>query len=127
MKVKDIYKASVMLVTAAADMEEYQEIALDMFNICLGRCFQENNHLREYKGKSKLENIPQVSSLDEDMPYEDEFATGLKYGLAAEIMIADADMDEGKHSAYMQLFTTEVNKWASKGIEESVEDVYATD
>ena len=125
MTVKDIYAASVVLRTGATDTSEYKEVAVTLFNMCLGRCFDENNHLRQIKEKEKLKEIPFVSQLEDGMPYETELATALKYGLAAEMLIADSDMDEGKHSIYMQMFASEINKLAMKAIEESVVDVYA--
>lgn len=125
MTVNDIYKTSVVLTTGANDTSEYKEVAIPLFNLCLGRCFAENNQLRTVKGKEILKEIPQVASLDDDLPYEAEFATALRYGLAAEILIADSDMDEGKHSIYMQLFASEVNRLGMRAVEESVVDVYA--
>ena len=127
MTVKDIYKTSVILATGVNEPDEYKEIAVEMFNLCLGRCFKENNHLRTVKGKGKLKEPVQVKSLDEDLPYEIELATGLKYGLAAEIMTADSEIDEGRHTIYMQQFTDEVNKWGHIAVEESVVDVYGND
>ena len=127
MTVKDIYKTSVILATGVNEPDEYKEIAVEMFNLCLGRCFKENNHLRTVKGKEKLKEPVQVKSLDEDLPYEIELATGLKYGLAAEIMTADSEIDEGRHTIYMQQFTDEVNKWGHIAVEESVVDVYGND
>lgn len=125
MTVNDIYKTSVVLATGTNDTGEYSEVAVALFNLCLGRCFKENNHLRTVKNKDVLKTAPQVNTLEEEMPYEEEFATALKYGLAAEILIADSDMDEGKHSIYMQIFSNEVNKLGMKAVEESVVDVYA--
>lgn len=125
MKVNDIYSTSVMLVTGAKDESEYKDIAVPLFNLVLSKCFNENNHLRRFKEKDALKEIPTVGSLNDEIPYEDEFATALKYGLAAELHIADADMDDGKHSIYLQMFANEVNKWAMKAVEESVVDVYA--
>ena len=125
MTVKDIFNTSVVLVTGESEAPEYEGVAVPLFNLCLGRCFKENNHLRMVKGKEKLDKPVYVKSLDEEVPYEEEFFTGLTYGLAAEIMTADSDMDEGKHSIYMQIFTDEVNKWGHVAIEESVVDVYA--
>ena len=125
MTVKDIYSASVVLATGANEADEYKEVAVTLFNMCIGKCFNENNHIRQINKKEKLEKVPFVGSLDDEMPYEDEFITALKYGLAAEIMIADGDMDEGKHSIYMQMFTSEVNKLGMQAVEESVVDVYA--
>lgn len=125
MKVNDIYSTSVMLVTGAKDESEYKDIAVPLFNLVLSKCFNENNHLRRFKEKDELKEIPIVARLDDEVPYEDEFAAALKYGLAAELHIADADMDDGKHSIYLQMFANEVNKWAMKAIEESVVDVYA--
>lgn len=125
MTVKEIYSTSVVLVTGAKDESEYKEIAVPLFNLVMSKCFNENNHLRLFKGKDALKEIPVVNSLEDEVVYEDEFASALKYGLAAELLIADADMDEGKHSIYMQMFANEVDKWASKAIEESVVDVYA--
>ena len=125
MTVNDIYTASVVLATGANEADEYEEVAVTLFNMCIGKCFDENNHIRQLNSKEKLKTVPFVKNLSDQMPYEDEFATALKYGLAAEILIADADMDEGKHSIYMQIFTSEVNKLAKKAVEESVVDVYA--
>lgn len=125
MTVNDIYKTSAVLATGATDVSEYSEIAVPLFNLVLGRCFNENNHLRTVKSKEVLKEVPQVEKLEDELPYEAEFATALRYGLAAEILIADSDMDEGKHSIYMQLFASEVNRLAMKAVEESVVDVYA--
>ena len=125
MTVKEIYEASTVLATGANEAAEYEEIAVTLFNLCLGKIFNENNHIRQINKKEKLTKVPFVQNLSDEMPYEDEFITALKYGLAAEIMIADGDMDEGKHSIYMQMFTSEVNKLGMLAVEESVVDVYA--
>ena len=127
MTVKDIYKASVILATGEADMDAYAGIAVELFNLCLGKCFKENNHLRLINGKSPLVEMETVKSLDDYMPYETELATALKYALAAEILIADGETDEGKHIIYTQMFTNEVNKWGHMAIEERVVDVYGAD
>ena len=78
------------------------------------------------KGKAKLENIPAAASLDDEFNFEEELAAAFAYGWASRLLIADSDIDEGRHIIYQNFYTTMVYTWR-KATEEAVEDSYAVD
>lgn len=125
MKLNEIYTRAVNLC-GSNDTGEYMDFALAAVNQLYGEAFYENNSLRRSKGKAKLENIPTAVSLDEEFAFEEELAAAFAYGWASRLLIADSDIDEGRHIIYQNFFTTMVNTWR-KATEEAVEDSYAVD
>ena len=119
-----IFKETVHLC-GSTDNDEYMEFAVTTFNMLMADCFNENNHLRQINGKEKLKIPPRIENLDDELPCEEELRAILPYGWAAKLLIAFDDMDEGKHSIYLQMFNNNLQGICNKAVEESVVDVYA--
>ncbi|MBR5559010.1 MAG: hypothetical protein IKU72_02040 [Oscillospiraceae bacterium] len=96
------------LLTAAAalffetDLSAYSEIALPFVNMILNECFEANNRIRRRSGKESLTTVPVLTSLYEQVPYEERLVRlALPYGLAAKLIYDEQD------SARMNYFLSE--------------------
>lgn len=122
MKAGEILDAALALMfetrQSAAD---YVEFAPRTLNMLLPETLGINNRLRGLAGKEPLEAAPAVSSLDDEIPYEEPLCrAALPWGLAAWLLMGD---EEGRAPDYMVMYTRAVNE-VMKLAPEQVEDVY---
>lgn len=122
--IEELFKETVHLC-GSTDMDEYMDFSITTFNMLMVDCFNENNHMRLINGKEKLNTAPRIENLSEQLPCEEQLRAALPYGWAAKLLIASDDMDEGKHTIYLQMFNNSLASLTNKAVEESVEDVYA--
>jgi len=122
--IEKLFEETVHLC-GSTDTMEYEEFAVTAFNMLMGDCFNENNHLRLIAGKEKLKTAPRIEKLTDALPCEEQLWAALPYGWAAKLLIASDDMDEGKHTIYLQMFNNSLNSLCNKAVEESVVDAYA--
>jgi len=120
---KEVYLAALALLfeteETAGDAEDH---APSLINALLGDLFSINNMLREEAGKERLLEIPALSSLTEDVPYEDKLVRGcMPYGLAARIVYDDDDM--AKVDYFTQLYAAAANAF-SRARSRRIKDVY---
>ena len=93
MKVKEIYENALALNISRMEEEEDMEFfAIKLFNILLAETRAYNNQMRIYKGKKPLDAV-KVTSLEDEMPYEDEFYAPLSYGLASKLLGAQEEIN----------------------------------
>lgn len=117
------------LLTAAAvlcgtpDTEDYEDYNAAALSLQMEELFKKNNFLRKYKGIEALISVPNTSDVTANFAYEDELAPAFKYGLAAKLIMADRDMDEGLQNMYLSLYNESLAS-ALPIVEESVVDVY---
>ena len=117
------------LLTAAAvlcgtpDKDDYEDYNTVVMILQLEELFKKNNFLRQYKGKEVLSAVPSAQDTTAVFAYEDELAPAFKYGLAAKLIMADRDMDEGLQNMYLSLYNENLAS-ALPLVEESVVDVY---
>ncbi len=78
--------------------------ALVHINMVLAETFTINNRLRRKAGLNELENIPKLTQLTEQVPYEEELTRQvLPYGLAAKLYFEQED------NSRLTLFLQEYN------------------
>lgn len=104
------------------DTEEFEEFAIPMLNVILAETFYVNNSLRSAAGKNKLDDIPQIIDLNDELVYENYLLlNAFPYGLAAKIMLDDTDLNKMAflHNQYVNAITT-----CSRVIASDIIDVY---
>lgn len=91
MTVNDIYTAALALLGEFPEQDsESVTVMISLLNTLIADCFDINNTLRIYKGKEKLDDIPFIESLDDEVVYEPELCRdGLVYGLASLLILED--------------------------------------
>lgn len=100
---------------------EYSPYFLNTANLLLSENFSLNNALRALKGKEPLLDIPQITSLYDDIVYEDEFTLAiLPYGVAGYIYTDD---DKSIGQAYKNKYEYERARIIKSGYED-IKDVY---
>lgn len=98
MTVKDIYDITKQIMFEKPSSTIYDNYLIANLNRLLAELFHENNMCRMFFGKPRLEEIPQISSRDDEIPFEPEYALNvLPLGLAARFAIDD---DLNKYSIY---------------------------
>ncbi len=74
------------------DASYYAGAALPCINTLLAENFEQNNRLRSFAGLDELGAIPQVSGLDETLPYENVLVyRAFAYGLGAKLFVDERD------------------------------------
>ena len=92
MLIKEIYENALALnIARMDDDEELEFFGIKLFNILLHETKACNNCIRIHKGLEKLEEVPTVISLSDEMPYEEELYAPLSYGLASKLMAAQEE------------------------------------
>lgn len=98
--------------TDASD-ETYQALAVPYINTVLAEAFNCNNRIRRFNGISAHSMIPAITSLSDEIDYEEELLrSALPYGLAAKLYF-DEDND-GRLSYFNQEYANrlaEADKW----------------
>ena len=122
MKAGDILDAALALMfetrQSAAD---YVEFAPKVLNMLLPELLGINNQLCGLAGKEPIEAPPVVSSLEDEIAYEDSLCrAALPWGLAAWLLLGD---EEGRAPDYMVMYTRAVNE-AMRILPGEVEEVY---
>lgn len=102
------------LLSAAAaimhlgDTAGYLELAPEFINLVLAETFEVNNRLMLAKGGAELDAIPSVSTLDEEIPYDEALSRlALPLGLVCRLY-ADED-NNAMLSLYKQEYALAVN------------------
>lgn len=87
----------------------YEPFALSHINTLLSDAFEVNNRLREYADKEKFPEIPALSGLGEELPYEDSLTRGaFPYGLASKLYFDEND--PGGQSVFHQQYVAAVQE-----------------
>ncbi len=91
MTVNDIYTAALALLGEFPEQDsESVTVMISLLNTLIADCFDINNTIRIYKEKEKLDDIPFIESLDDEVVYEPELCRdGLVYGLASLLILED--------------------------------------
>lgn len=101
---------------------DYVSYAPRILNMLLPETFGVNNQLRRLAGKEPLAAPPVISTLEEEVVYEDDLVRSvLPWGLAAWLLMGD---EEGRYPDYLSMYIQQANR-ATQLIPEQVEDVYA--
>nr|DAR87231.1 MAG TPA: hypothetical protein [Caudoviricetes sp.] len=101
---------------------DYVSYAPRILNMLLPETFGVNNQLRRLAGKEPLAAPPVISTLEEEVAYEDDLVRSvLPWGLAAWLLMGD---EEGRYPDYLSMYIQQANR-ATQLIPEQVEDVYA--
>lgn len=123
MTVKELYDLAKSLMFEKPTSKDYDNYYIPWINVLLSENFDLNNHLRAKHKKEYLTEVPTVSSAADVIPYETEMCYEiLPYGLAAHFFIDD---DLSKFDIFNTKYENAMSKY-SWGIEETVEDVYAS-
>ena len=92
MQVKEIYENALALnIGRAEDDEEMAYFGVKMFNILLSETKCYNDCIRIKKGKERLEKVPFITQLTDEMPYEEELYAPFSYGLASKLLAAQEE------------------------------------
>lgn len=123
MKADDILTSAMALMFEERQRNpDYVKYAPQYINMLLPETLGVNNQLRKIKGKEPMEAPPIISTLEDDVDYEDELTrTALPWGLAAWLLMGD---EEGRYPDYMTMYVQKVNE-ATRVVPELVKDVYA--
>lgn len=123
MTVKELYDLAKSLMFEKPTSKDYDNYYIPWINVLLSENFDLNNHLRAKHKKELLTEVPTVSAASDTIPYENEMCYEiLPYGLAAQFFIDD---DLSKFDIFNTKYENAMSKY-SWGIEEQVEDVYAS-
>ena len=123
MTVKELYDLAKSLMFEKPTSKDYDNYYIPWINVLLSENFDLNNHLRAKHKKELLTEVPTVSAAADTIPYENEMCYEiLPYGLAAQFFIDD---DLSKFDIFNTKYENAMSKY-SWGIEEQVEDVYAS-
>lgn len=77
--------------------------SLDVLNLLLVECYSAEQNSRERDGKPLLTEIPSVSTLEDDVPYNSMLTRwALPYGLEAKY--AEQNLEESKAIQYRQMY-----------------------
>lgn len=79
-----------LMFSGKTEMEEFSNGFLCQLNLKLADTFQQNNAIRAKHGQGALEEIPVISRMTEDVPYEKELTGSLlAYGIAGDLFVED--------------------------------------
>ena len=90
-----------------SEKQEYAPQFLKVISVLVAQNFNINNALREARGKGKLEEIPKITALTDDIDFESEFTTNILPLGAAGIMFAEDDDNMRSVPDYRQMYETE--------------------
>ena len=87
MTANDIFDTVLALMFCdATDKVYYEDRFYQILNYKLAESFEQNNAVRQYKGKEPLSTIPTVNSLIAEVAYEEELTRSLlPLGIAADL------------------------------------------
>lgn len=98
MKLNDLYSRTKAVMFEKSTSTTYDGNIIEAANLIIAETFTENNMCRIFYGKKPLTDIPLMTSLESDVPYEEELLREvLPYGIAALLLIDD---DLSKHALY---------------------------
>lgn len=94
--------------TDTAD-EDVRTLAVPSINMVLAEVFDVNNRIRSYLGKDKLETVPEIGSLDDEINCEEKLLRlALPYGLAAKLYFEEEN--NPRLSMFNQEYANRVNQ-----------------
>lgn len=112
-----------LLLTDRALAPEYTEYAPGLINMLLAETHEINNSLRASKGLAEHAAPQSITSLDDELPCEEELArSALMYGLVAKLIMDDGDMSR---VSYFQNQYVSLCSDAAKYVTTAIKDVYA--
>lgn len=118
---QDVFDAALCLMADDAP-EDYRSYVLPLLNILLAETMDVNNGLRRWAGKEPLTEAPQLTALDDEIPYEPLLLRmAFPPGLAAKLLFDDGDMNK---MAYMQNQYAEGVNACVRGVAVPILDVY---
>ena len=120
---REIYKGALArLFETEQTAGDYNTFALPLLNILLPELLGVNNQLRSIQGKEEMPAAPLLSSLEDDLEYEEPLCrAALPFGLAAKLLFDDNDNQ--KISYLNAAYVNAVNA-LTKVTPEQVKDVY---
>lgn len=91
------------------DLSIYADPAVSWINMILGELFDVANRRRSFRGEAPLRSLPQIGSLDEDLPYDEELIVRcMPKGLTARMF--SEDYDNAQLGMYRQEYAAAVNE-----------------
>lgn len=118
MTLNDIYKKTKAIMSEKPTSTTYDNVVIDQMNVILTELFDANNMCRVFYGKEPLTEVPLLTSLSDEVPYETEYCREvIPYGLASMLEIDD---DLSKHS----LFEVKYNNACVKHLKIVAEEDY---
>ena len=121
---REVYSAALALLfeTPYSAQEYYEQFALPVLNILLPELYSADCGLKQVRGKEPLAEPPQLSGLDQELPYEPELCqNALPYGLCAKLVYDDGEMN--KVGYFQNLYVNAVNS-LTQVLPHQIEDVY---
>lgn len=74
------------------ELSPYTAAAKSWINVILGELYDIANRRREWRGEEPFHSLPQVRSLDEELPYDEELSVRvIPKGLVARLFSEDCD------------------------------------
>ena len=120
---QEVFKrASAFLYEQPGDAEDSQRFSIDFLNVLLIEALPYENSIRRFEGAEELELAPQLTGLNEEIPYHYAISgLALPYGLASALFEEDLDNYRGQmyRNRYIQALYD-----SQKFNLTSVEDVY---
>ena len=109
MTLNAIHKIALdLLFETTGNTEDYDAVAVSFATALISELFQTNNILREAKGLERLEEIPTVERLEDDIPFEVEICTNIfPYGLASKYIYDEGDLSLTNY--FLAMYTTNTN------------------
>lgn len=122
MTADELYERAKSLMFEKPTSTDYDKYYIPWINTLLSENFDLNNNLRIRNGDDELEDVPVITSGEDEIPYERPMLQEiLPYGLAANFFIDD---DLSKFDIFYRYYQNAQIKYVSAH-EEPVEDVYA--
>ena len=110
MTVNDLFlNALPIFAETDASDSDYQALAIPHTNMCLAETFEVNNRMRMRAGLDPFTKIPSVSSMDDEIPYEEKLVRlALPYGLAEKLYFDEEN--DGRLSMFKQEYANRVEQ-----------------
>ena len=114
-----------LLLTSSSQTPEYTTNALPLINMLLAETRPYNDMLRQQKGKQPLKYMPNITTLEDELPYEDELMLiALPNAMCAKLLMDDDDLAK---VAYFQNQYVAACEAAAGCVTGTVSDVYPGD
>lgn len=108
MKVSELYKNTKAMFFEKPSSTIYDNYLIPNLNRVIVECFDYNNMERMFRGKKPLDSIPLVTSVNDELVYEDIYINHIMpIGLSAYFLIDD---DLSKYSIYITDYKNELIK-----------------
>lgn len=121
MTVREIYQAALKLLFEESS-EDYEAAAPTILHVMLPELAWVNDRLRQLRGAEALLELPDISALEDDIPFEAALCReALPWGLAANLLLGDEE--EARAANYFTKYAQAVTR-ATRFIPEPVRDVY---